>query len=107
MNKPTIALLATLILTLAGCHWSGIRGNGHVITEQRTVGDFSEIDAGGALEIEWRNGPPALSITTDENLLSHIDTKIIGKRLRISSHGHIWSTHRIKATIPSPNRVGA
>ena len=107
MNKTPIALIAILIAALAGCHWSGIRGNGHMATEQRTVGDFSEIDAGGALEIEWRSGSPSLTITADENLLSHIDTKIIGKRLRISSHGNIWPTHSIKVSITSLNRLGA
>lgn len=107
MTNRTIALLATLILAVAGCHVGGIRGNGHIVTDQRMVSDFSEIDASGALEIEWRNGPPSLSITTDENLLSHIDNQIVGKRLRVSSHGNMWLTHGIKVVVSSPNRVGA
>jgi Putative auto-transporter adhesin, head GIN domain len=107
MNNTRIALFATLALFLAGCHVGGIRGNGHIVTDQRTVSDFSEIEGSGALEFEWRNGAPSLSITTDENLLSQIHSEMVGKRLRISSHGNIWPTHRIKVMVSSPNRVGA
>jgi hypothetical protein len=107
MNKTTIALFAILALLPAGCRLGGIRGNGNIVTDQRTVGDFSEIEASGALQIEWRNGPPSLSITTDQNLLSHIDDQLTGKRLRLRSHGDMWPTQRIKVAISSPARVGA
>src|SRR5437899_6846682 len=107
MNKTTITVFTGLILLFAGCHWAGIRGNGRITTDQRTVTPFTEIEADGAFQIEWRSGPPALSITTDENLLRYIDNQNIGNRLRLHSHGNLWPMHGIKAVISSPTRSGA
>ncbi len=106
MKKLRIALLPGLVL-LAGCHVGGIMGNGHIITDIRPVADFSEIEAGGGFQIEWRNGPPSLAITTDENLLQYITAANEDHRLRLHSHGNIWSNHGIKIAISSPNRAGA
>src|SRR5207247_6348549 len=102
-----IAFLAGLVLVAAGCRWGGIMGNGHIVTDTRSVSDFSEIEADGGFQIEWRSGPPSLSITTDENLLRYIDNQNIDHRLRLHSHGNIWSSHGIKVTISSSTRAGA
>jgi len=107
MNKITIALCAGLVLLAAGCRWGGIMGNGHIVTDTRPVGDFSEIQADGGFQIEWRSGPPSLSITTDENLLRYIDNQNIDHRLRLHSNGNIWSSHGIKVAISSSARTGA
>jgi Putative auto-transporter adhesin, head GIN domain len=107
MNKITIALLAGLILSTAGCRWAGIIGNGHIVTDNRSVSDFSEIQADGGFQIEWRSGPPSVSITIDENLLRYIDSQNIDHRLRLHSHGNIWSSHGIKVAISSSTRSGA
>jgi Putative auto-transporter adhesin, head GIN domain len=107
MNKLSSVLLSALALVIGGCDWEGIRGNGHIVTDQRQVSAFSEIDASGALQIEWRSGAPALSIITDQNLLSHVENENAGNRLRLSSHGNLWPTHGVKIVISSPSRDGA
>jgi hypothetical protein len=108
MNKITIAALGALALFLTGCgHWLGIPGNGHIVTDNRAVGDFSEIEADGMFDIEWRSGPPALSITTDENLQHYIHDNIIGHRLRLHSHDNLRPTDTIKVVISSPTRSAA
>jgi hypothetical protein len=107
MNRITIALLAGLILSTSGCRWGGIIGNGQIVTDTRSVSDFSEIQADGGFQIEWRNGPPSLSITTDENLFRYIDSQNIDHQLRLHSHGNIWSSHGIKVAISSSTRTGA
>jgi len=107
MNRTTIAFFAVLVLAAAGCRWNGIVGNGHIVTDTRPVTDFSEIEANGGFQIDWRSGPPSLSITTDENLLSHITTETVDHRLRLRSSGNIWSHHGIKVAISSTTRAGA
>jgi len=107
MNKITIAFLAALLLAGAGCRWGGIIGNGHIVTDTRSVSDFSEIEANGGFQIEWRSGAPSLSITTDENLLRYIDNENSDHRLRLHSSGNLWPTHHINVVISSPNRAGA
>ncbi len=107
MNRTTIAFLTGLFLIAAGCRWGGIAGNGHIVTDTRPVSDFSEIQADGGFQIEWRSGPPSLSITTDENLLRHIDNQNIEHRLRLHSSGNLWPTHGVKVAISSSTRSGA
>ena len=107
MKKITIVFLAACIALVAGCNWVGIRGNGHIKTDERTIGAFTNIDASGAFRIEWKSGAPALSITTDENLLAYIDNQISGDTLRLRTREQIWPTHGIKVVISSPTRTGA
>jgi len=107
MNKITIAFLAALLVAGAGCRWGGIMGNGHIVTDTRQISDFSEIEANGSFQIEWRSGAPSLSITTDENLLRHIDNQNSDHRLRLHSRGNLWPTHHITIAISSPTRLGA
>ena len=107
MKKITILVVVACLVLAAGCRWVGIRGNGHIKTDERTISAFANIDAGGAFQIEWKSGAPALSITTDENLLSYIDNHISGDTLRLRTHDQIWPTHGIKVVISSPTRAGA
>ena len=107
MNKITIAFLAGLILSVAGCHVGGIRGNGHIVTDTRPISDFSEIEANGGFKIEWRNGPPSLAITTDQNLLQYITTGNEDHRLRLHSRGNLWPTRHINVVVSSTQRSGA
>jgi len=106
MKKLTIALFAGLLLA-AVCRIGGIIGNGHIVTDTRSVADFSEIEAGGSFQIEWRNGPPSLRITTDDNLLQYIASENIDHRLRLHSRGNLWPSHHINVVISSPTRAGA
>jgi len=107
MKKAAIVFLTVFIVVAFGCRWVGIRGNGDIQTDDRTVSAFTEIDAGGAFEIEWRNGSPALQITTDENLLSHIKSDVSGDTLLLRTNDQIWPTHGIKVVISSPTRIAA
>src|SRR5260370_25671738 len=107
MTKITLPVFIALGLLLAGCWPVGIRGNGHITTDQRTVTAFSEIEAEGAFEIEWRSGAPALSITTDENLLPYFENRNIDNHLRLHSRDHIRPTHGVKIVLSSLSRSSA
>ncbi|MGZ5005089.1 MAG: head GIN domain-containing protein [Chthoniobacterales bacterium] len=102
MKLATLASLALLMLLLSGCHWVGIHGNGHIITETRQVGDFQRLEADGAFTINWTNGPAKLSITTDENLFEYIRSDLSGDRLRIEWIKPLRGTHGIKVEVSSP-----
>jgi hypothetical protein len=106
MRKFPIVLLAACVVVVVGCHLPGVRGNGQIKTEERQVGAFANVDAGGAFEIEWESGSPALRITTDENLLPYIENNVSDDTLRLRTRDHIWPTHGIKIVISSPTRTG-
>jgi hypothetical protein len=106
MRKILIVWLGACFVVLAGCHLPGIRGNGHIKTEERQVDAFANLDAGGAFEIEWQNGSPAVRITTDENLLPYIENNVSDNTLHLRTRDHVWPTHGIKVAISSPTRTG-
>src|ERR1044072_3689389 len=94
-------LLTFAALALGGCHVSGIRGNGHITTEPRPVQEFTSVDAEGAFDIEWVPGPASCTITTDENLLSHVETTMTGSKLELRWHGQLRPTHGMKVRLSS------
>ena len=106
-NKNLTAALSLLVLLSSGCDWRGIRGNGDIKTEQRPVTAFTRVDAGGFYEIEWHPGAPSFSLTTDENLLSHVKTSVEGNQLKIETQDSIAPSHGVKVAITSPSLDGA
>ncbi|HVF72265.1 MAG TPA: DUF2807 domain-containing protein [Chthoniobacterales bacterium] len=113
MNTITIRPFAALklltfaALSLGGCHVGGIKGNGHLVTENRTVQEFTGVDAEGAFDIEWVAGPASCSIRTDENLLRHVETSMDGNVLRLEWHGQLRPTRGMKVRISSNSLSGA
>ena len=106
MKKIAIILLSGFVVLISGCHLPGVRGNGRIKTEERPIAAFANLDAGGTFEIEWQNGPPALRITTDENLLPYIENNVSDDTLRLRTREHVWPTRGIKVVISSPTRTG-
>ena len=106
MRKILIVLLAASVVLVVGCHLPGVRGNGQIKTEERPIVTFANLAAGGAFEIEWQNGSPALRITTDENLLPYIKNDVLDDTLHLRTREHVWPTHGIKVVISSPTRTG-
>jgi hypothetical protein len=92
-------LLTFAALCLGGCHLSGIKGNGHIVTENRPVQEFTSVEAEGAFDIEWVPGPPSCTIRTDENLLRHVETSMNGKKLMLEWHGQLRPTHGMKVKL--------
>jgi hypothetical protein len=108
MKRIGIFVLGAGALLLSACdEWVGIRGNGHMVTDRRPIAEFTEIAASGGVRIEWQSGPPALTITTDENLLPYIDNHISGNMLRLHNRDRVRPTHGIKVMVSSAKLNGA
>jgi hypothetical protein len=107
MKRIGIFIFGAVTVLLGACDWVGIRGNGHVVTEQRPVTEFTQIAASGQFRIEWHSGPPALSITTDENLMRYVENKISGNTLRFHTRDRIRPTHGLKVSVSSAKLNGA
>lgn len=100
MNRTTILLIAGVII-IAGCSHPGIKGDGVLTTANRPIADFSALEVAGAYEIQWSSGKPALSISTDQNLLPLITTSISGNSLHIDSKETLRPTKGIKIIVSS------
>jgi|SRR5437588_6044801 len=101
MKKIYFAALIIAGLALTSCGVGGIRGNGHVVTEQRSVGPFTNVDAGGAFEIEWSSGTPSAAVTADENLQQYIEVTTKDNVLRLRTRHSIRFSRSLKLRITS------
>lgn len=103
--KKRFELLAVCLLVtgaVAGCS-RAMKGDGTIATENRTVRDFNRLEAeGGGFSIEWTDAPePSFSITTDQNLLEHVQGVVKDGTLRISTGERLAPTKGIKIVMAS------
>lgn len=103
MKLPPLAalVLATLCLFTSGCKKSGVVGNGHVITESRSVDDFGILEIAGGFDVTWKSGPPALSLTAEDNVLPHIKTEAMSGKLKVRLDNQVQPSRPIKLAVSS------
>ncbi len=101
--KTRILLLAALavVVVITGCSGPGIQGDGMLTTTNMPIADFSALELSGGYEVQWSSGKPSLTISTDQNLLSHIATTSSGNSLRIKSTENLKPTKGIKIAVSS------
>jgi hypothetical protein len=104
MKSRIITSVIFLAIVISACGFWGIRGNGRVKQETRTIAEFDRLEAGGAFTIKVRVGSvPSLSISAEENLLSYIRTSVKGNRLIIDTKKNISPRKEILITITTPD----
>ena len=103
----TKLFVVCLLFALAGCDFGGIRGNGHMVTQEQKLEPFINVDAGGAFRIEWHSGPPTASVTIDENLMQYVEMEVRDRVLYIRTRHHIWSRRSAKVMLTSNTLEGA
>ena len=104
MKVKILSALIMLSVLVSACGFWGVRGNGRVKEEDRTISAFEKLDAGGAFTIKVRVGPsPSLKISAEENLLSYIRTSVRGDRLVIDTRKNISPRKEILIEITTPS----
>jgi len=103
--KTKITLIISLfVFIVSGCGFWGVRGNGKVKDQSRTIMEFDKIDAGGAFTLKVKVGPsPSLKITAEENLLNYIRTNVKGNTLVIDTKKNISPRKEIYIEITTPS----
>ena len=96
-----------LLFALAGCDFGGIRGNRHMITQERKLDPFINVDAGGAFRVEWHSGQPAVAVTIDENLMQYLEMEVRDRVLHVRTTRYIRPSHSIKVVLTSNALEGA
>ncbi|MGI8601631.1 MAG: GIN domain-containing protein [Verrucomicrobiales bacterium] len=94
MSRIAILPIAA-IAVIAGCSRPGIKGDGTIKTEERPISEVSTLVVNGAYRVNWSSGKPALTISTDQNLLPLIKTIVGENRLRIESEENLAPTKGI------------
>jgi len=87
-GRLALGLISTAVL-LTACTDSAVQGNGDVVTETRTVSEFSAVTAEDGARVMLTIDPTAtgdvdLDVTTDSNLLEFLKTDVSGQTLKVS-----------------------
>ena len=92
--KSKIQTLAALLMLAFIVFASGtlsaqrLTGNKNVVSQERNVGNFTGIEAGGAFVVYLTiKDQTSVVVESDENLMDAIETKVQGGKLKISSSG--------------------
>ena len=76
--RTFISILTLLIISSnlnAQVFTKNIKGNGKLITENRSLSDYDKIGVAGSFDVILVKGKEgAISITADENLMEYIET---------------------------------
>ena len=98
MKSTLKTIVLVLTLSLMSCKNSYtnekvIQGSGHLVTEQRTINEpFDKIASSSGVHVIVEQGVPnEVSVETDDNLLSHVITKVENGTLIIKIEGSIYT----------------
>jgi putative autotransporter adhesin-like protein len=90
-----------IVSAISGCSPPGVKGDGVIMTTNRPIGDFSALVVNGAYKIKWTSGKPALTISTDQNLLPLIETTVSGNTLEIDQEKQLRPSKGITINLSS------
>jgi hypothetical protein len=92
MNKIVSAALILTTLFMASCEKNRIHGEGAIISETRTPGSFTEIDAEGSTDIEIiPSSVNRVEISGYQNLLPIYETDVEGGTLHLRFDHHHYN----------------
>jgi hypothetical protein len=109
-----LLLFIAASVILSSCQYFGgerVYGNGHIVTQQRTIGSFNSVSAKGAMNIHVRqDASPGISIQADENLMQYIDAYIDGNTLVVETkYGYNLQSSKdiiVYASAPAFREIG-
>ena len=79
-------VLTCCTVFMTACMFNGIAGSGKIVTEPRTVSDFSAVSLSGSGHvIVEQTGTESLTVTADDNLLPYIKTEVHGNTLELGT----------------------
>lgn len=104
-TKFIVTVLVALLFASCGDNvFNGIKGNGNVQTEKRTITEkFTKILVSRGLEVVVEQANEVfVEVEADQNLLSHITTKVENGVLVISSDENIYSSDSETVRVKMP-----
>ncbi len=85
MKKATTLIIAILCITVINAQ-KKIKGNGNVVTIERTTNDYNGISVSGFYDIELIDGTEGkITLMGEDNILDYIETEVRGGTLAIKS----------------------
>jgi hypothetical protein len=60
-------------------------GSGEVTSSTRTVSEFTEVEAGGGIQLELKTGPQSVVVRAQPNIIDITTTEVSGSRLKVDT----------------------
>ncbi|MEM1339518.1 MAG: head GIN domain-containing protein [Bacteroidota bacterium] len=84
MKKTLTFVIAALLVTLSHAQWKRVKGNGKIVTVERSVGAYDYVALAGWFDVELVDGEEGeLTLQGEENLLEYIKTEVKDGKLTI------------------------
>ncbi len=101
------SLILSLTFTVNAQNWWGnskkIKGNGNVVTVNRTTSNYNGVSVGGSFDVILVKGKEGkIIIEGEENIIPYLETEVIGSTLKIKykKNTSIRTTKRLTVTVP-------
>ena len=96
--------MVCVLFGVAGIGCAVTPGSGILKSQERYVTTFHEIEASGELDLEVVQGSPQrVEVSTDDNLLSSVETDVHDDRLTIDTRGRLDPSGPIRVRIITPS----
>ncbi len=101
MKKLTI-LCTALIILLSSCHFTS--GSGNIVSEKRSVSNFTGLNVSNAFEVEVKIGAVTeVRVEADDNIMRYVRTEVSGNTLTIKVEDlHNINNVHLKAYVTMP-----
>lgn len=84
MKRLTTLCLALFIVAVTNAQWKKVKGNGNVVTIERSTGDYDAVSVSGFFDVDLVDGQEGeITLRGEENLLDHIVTEVKNGKLVI------------------------
>lgn len=106
LSALTLAMFLVMLLMSdqALAQWSSVKGNGKVVTQERTVSDFSGVKVSCSADVYLKQGKGnAISVRTDENLQALVETEVRSGTLHIDIDGNIRNAEVLEVYVTVNN----
>jgi len=85
----------------------GVSGSGNVISQERSVTDFSTVKVQGSADVILKQGDKiSVVVQADDNLIANIITKVKGDALIIETEGNIRNSKKFEVFVTVPRLDG-
>lgn len=103
MKKYLILLVALFSVAISSCR--KVVGRGPIISETRTVNDFSKINLSLDATVYYtQDSHYSVEVEAEENILEEVQTQVSGSTLTIKKRNSVWlKTESIRVIIHAPS----
>ncbi|MFD2725791.1 GIN domain-containing protein [Hyunsoonleella rubra] len=107
-TQYAICLFLAYGILLNSCSIDGIKASNNIITEERTLANFDEVDVSDDMEVIIKQGElQSVKVTTSDNIIYNVTTRVDSGKLVARLKGNIrrLNVMRLEITMPTINRL--